>query len=132
MSPFLAAYIASILATALSVLLIFVRSKQIVEFFKPQATDVGELNAQKVKVWGTAFAIIINLMFALVAAVVYRYFGTWFGSVASMNFVVSAFAFTFLFTILAILTRKEGLVLEKVSFNLIFGIVYGVLIPVLA
>ena len=132
MSPFLAAYIASILAIVLTVALVFVRSKQIVEFFKPQVTDVGELDAQKVKVWGTVFAIIINLMFALVAAVLFIYFGNWFGSVASLNFVVSAFAFTFLFTILAILTRKEGLVFEKVSLNLIFGIVYGVLIPILA
>jgi hypothetical protein len=132
MSPFLAAYIASIFAIVLTVILVFVRSKQIVAFFQPQVTDVGELNAQKVRVWGTVFAIIINLMFALVAAVAFRYFGAWFGVAASMNFVVAAFAFTFLFTTLAILTRREGLVFEKVSLNLIFGLAYGILIPILA
>ena len=132
MSPFLAAYIVSILAIVLTVVLIFARSKQIVAFFKPQITDMSNLNEQKVKIWGTVFAIIMNLMFALVAAVLYRYFISWFGEVAEINFVVAAFAFTFLFTVLAILTRKEGMVFEKISLNLIFGLVYGVLIPILA
>lgn len=132
MSPFLASYIASILAIILTVILIFIRSKQIVAFFKPQISDVGELNVQKVKIWGTVFAIIMNLMFALVAAVLYRYFLIWFGEMAEINFVVAAFAFTFLFTVLAVLTRKEGMVFEKICLNLIFGLVYGVLIPVLS
>jgi hypothetical protein len=132
MSPFLASYIASILAIVLTVVLIFVRSKQIVAFFKPQINDASELNVQKVKIWGTVFAIILNLMFALVAAVLYRYFLIWFGEVADINFAVAAFAFTFLFTVLAILTRKEGMVFEKIILNLIFGLIYGVLIPILA
>jgi len=132
MSPFLASYIASIIAIILSVILIFGRSKQIVAFFKPQVTGVGELTVHKLKVWGTVFFIIIHLMFALIAAVVYGYFNNWFGEAAKMNFVVSAFSFTFLFTVLAVLTRKEGLVFEKVSLNLIFGIVYGILIALLA
>lgn len=132
MSPFLAAYIVSILAIVLTVVLMFARSKQIVAFFKPQITDMSNLNEHKVKIWGTVFAIIMNLMFALVAAVLYRYFLAWFGEMAEINFVVAAFAFTFLFTVLAILTRKEGMVFEKICLNLIFGLVYGVLIPILA
>jgi len=132
MSPFLASYIASILAIAFCVILVFTRSKQIVAFLKPQVSDTGELNEQRIKIWGTVFAIIINLMFALVAAVVYRYFTYWFLDAADINFVVAAFAIAFLFTVLALLTRKEGMVFEKICLNLIFGLVYGVLIPVLA
>lgn len=132
MSPFLAAYIASILAIGLSVALIFLRSKQIVAFLKPQVADTGEINQQRIKVWGTVFAIIVNLMFALVAAVAYRYYSVWFADMADINFMVTAFSFTLLFSILAILTRKEGMVFEKISFNVIFGLIYGILIPLFA
>jgi hypothetical protein len=131
MSPFLASYIASILAIILCIALLFHRSKQIVDFFKPQIAESSVFTRKKLKVWGSIFLIIINLMFALVAAVVYSYFENWFGQAAQINFVVGAFSFAFLFSILAVLTRKEGMVFEKICLNLIFALVYGILIPVL-
>ena len=132
MSPFLASYLASILAIILSIILLFARAKQIVNYFRPQLAEAGGFTEYKVKIWGSLLIVVIHLMFALVAAVVYIYFEAWFGQAAQINFTVGAFSFAFLFSVLAVLTRKEGMLFEKICLNLIFALVYGILIPLLA
>ena len=132
MNPFFASAIAFIAATLLCVGLVLIRAGRISDFFRGQVAGMQAVTPERVRIWGVIFAVVANIVFALGAALVYGFMVSQYGADAKTHFMAVAGAFVLLFTFLAILTRKRGVVIEKISLNLIFGVVYGVLIPLLS
>ncbi|MDD4995681.1 MAG: hypothetical protein PHW53_04445 [Patescibacteria group bacterium] len=132
MNPFFASAIAFLVATLLCVALVLIRSVRISDFFRGQVAGMQAATSERVRIWGVIFAVGANIVFALGAALVFRYMISQYGADAKTHFMAVAGAFVLLFTFLAVLTRKRGMVIEKISLNLIFGIIYGVLIPLLS
>ena len=129
MAPLLAGVLAGLIVGGICAVLLYVRREAFVPLLKSGDSELSRMSDRRLIKVLAAIMPPAGCLFGLLPGFVYKLMLDRLAESAQFYYLSFALVLAALATVAAIITKKEGMVAEKIALNFIIALGFGILIP---